>query len=58
VSRNHQVRGPASGCRSCCAWRSCTAIGTWIQMVGVLTALAMGVMPTRANYRNRAHARQ
>jgi hypothetical protein len=33
------------------------AIGTWIQMVGVLTALVAGVMATRANYRNRAQAR-
>jgi hypothetical protein len=27
------------------------AIGTWIQMVGVLTALIAGVAATRANYR-------
>ena len=33
------------------------AIGTWIQMLGVLTALVAGVMATRANYRNRAQAR-
>jgi hypothetical protein len=33
------------------------AIGTWIQMVGVLTALVAGVIATRANYRKQAHAR-
>jgi protein-S-isoprenylcysteine O-methyltransferase Ste14 len=34
------------------------AIGTWIQMLGVLTALVAGVMATRATYRNRTPARQ
>ena len=34
------------------------AIGTWIQMLGVLTALVTGVMATRATYRNRTPARQ
>jgi hypothetical protein len=34
------------------------AIGTWIQMAGVLTALAAGVIATRANYREQAQARQ
>jgi hypothetical protein len=34
------------------------AIGTWIQLAGVLTALVAGVMATRANYPNRAQARQ
>jgi hypothetical protein len=34
------------------------AIGTWIQMVGVLTALIAGVIVTRANYRKPAQARQ
>jgi len=33
-------------------------IGTWIQMLGVLTALIAGVMATRAAYRNRAQARR
>ena len=28
-----------------------TVIGTWIQMIGVLTALVAGVIATRANYR-------
>ena len=34
------------------------AIGTWIQMAGVLTALAAGVIATRASYREQAQARQ
>jgi hypothetical protein len=34
------------------------AIGTWIHMLGVLTALIAGVMATRATYRNRTPARQ
>jgi hypothetical protein len=34
------------------------ATGTWIQMAGVLTALAAGVIATRANYREQARARQ
>jgi hypothetical protein len=34
------------------------AIGTWIQMAGVLTALASGVIATRANYREQVQARQ
>jgi len=33
------------------------AIGTWIQMIGVLTALIAGVIATRANYRKQAQAR-
>jgi hypothetical protein len=33
------------------------AIGSWIQMVGVLTALVAGVMATRANNRDQAQAR-
>jgi len=33
-------------------------IGTWIQMLGVLTALIAGVIATRANYRRLAQARQ
>ncbi|MPZ89301.1 MAG: hypothetical protein GEU81_14785 [Nitriliruptorales bacterium] len=31
-------------------------IGTWIQMIGVLTALIAGVIATRANYRKVAQA--
>ena len=34
------------------------AIGTWIQMTGVLTALIAGVIATRANYRKPTKARQ
>ena len=34
------------------------AIGLWIQMAGVLTALAAGLIATRANYRQQAQARQ
>ena len=34
------------------------AIGTWIQLTGVLTALIAGVTATRANYRKPAKARQ
>jgi hypothetical protein len=34
------------------------AIGTWIQMAGVLTALIAGVVATRANYRTPTKARQ
>jgi hypothetical protein len=34
------------------------AIGTWIQMTGVLTALIAGVIATRANYREQAQARK
>jgi hypothetical protein len=34
------------------------AIGTWIQMTGVLTALIAGVIATRTNYRKQAQARQ
>lgn len=34
------------------------AIGTWIQLLGVLTALIAGGMATRANYRKPAQARQ
>jgi hypothetical protein len=34
------------------------AIGTWIQMTGVLTALIAGVLATRANYRKPSQARQ
>jgi len=34
------------------------AIGTWIQMAGVLTALAAGLIATRANYREQAQTRQ
>jgi hypothetical protein len=30
------------------------AIGTWIQLIGVLTALIAGVSATRANYRTQA----
>lgn len=32
-------------------------IGTWIQMIGVVTALVAGVIATRANYRKPAKAR-
>jgi hypothetical protein len=35
-----------------------TIIGTWIQMIGVLTALIAGVIATRNNYRKPTHARQ
>ena len=35
-----------------------TVIGTWIQMIGVLTALIAGVIATRKNYRKPAQARQ
>jgi hypothetical protein len=34
------------------------AIGTWIQMLGVLTALIAGAIATRAKYRKPAQARQ
>jgi hypothetical protein len=34
------------------------AVGTWIQMAGVLTALIAGVIATRANYRKPTQARQ
>jgi hypothetical protein len=34
------------------------AIGTWIQMTGVLTALIAGIIATRTNYRKQAQARQ
>ena len=34
------------------------AIGTWIQMIGVLTALIAGVIATRTDYRKQAQARQ
>ena len=34
------------------------ATGTWIQMAGVLTAVAAGVIATRASYREQAQARQ
>jgi hypothetical protein len=34
------------------------AIGTWIQLTGVLTALIAGVIATRANYQQQAQARQ
>jgi hypothetical protein len=34
------------------------AVGTWIQMAGVLTALIAGVIATRANYRKPTKARQ
>jgi hypothetical protein len=34
------------------------AIGTWIQMTGVLTALIAGVIATRANYRSLTPTRQ
>src|SRR5215218_2277369 len=32
------------------------AIGTWIQLIGVLTALLAGVIATRANYRKQPQA--
>ena len=35
-----------------------TIIGTWIQMIGVLTALIAGVIATRNNYRKPTQARQ
>ena len=35
-----------------------TIIGTWIQIIGVLTALIAGVIVTRNNYRKPAQARQ
>jgi hypothetical protein len=35
-----------------------TVIGTWIQMIGVLTALIAGVIATRNNYRKPTQARQ
>jgi hypothetical protein len=35
-----------------------TVIGTWIQMIGALTALIAGVIATRNNYRKPARARQ
>ena len=34
------------------------AIGTWIQLIGVLTALVAGLIATRANYRKQPQARQ
>jgi len=34
-----------------------TVIGTWIQMIGVLTALITGVIATRNNYRKPTQAR-
>jgi hypothetical protein len=34
------------------------AVGTWIQMTGVLTALIAGVIATRANHRKPTKARQ
>jgi hypothetical protein len=34
------------------------AMGTWIQMTGVLTALIAGVIATQANYREQAQARK
>jgi hypothetical protein len=34
------------------------AVGTWIQMVGVVVALIAGVLATRAGYRRSALARQ
>jgi hypothetical protein len=34
------------------------AIGTWIQLAGVLTAVLAGVVATRANYRRPTRARQ
>ena len=34
------------------------AIGTWIQLTGVLTALIAGVIATQANYRKQAQARK
>ena len=33
-----------------------TLVGTWIQLLGVLTALIAGVIATRANYRRPADA--
>ena len=33
------------------------AIGTWIQMTGVLTALIAGMIATRTNYRKQSQAR-
>ncbi len=35
-----------------------TVISTWIQMIGVLTALIAGVIATRTNYRKPTQARQ
>ena len=35
-----------------------TLIGTWIQLIGVLTALIAGVIATRNNYRKPTRARQ
>ncbi len=35
-----------------------TVIGTWIQMIGVLTALIAGVIATRGNYWKQAQASQ
>jgi hypothetical protein len=35
-----------------------TIIGTWIQMIGVLTALIAGVIAARNNYRKPTQARQ
>jgi hypothetical protein len=35
-----------------------TIIGTWIEMIGVLTALIAGVIATRNNYRKPTQARQ
>jgi hypothetical protein len=35
-----------------------TIIGTWIQMIGVLTALIAGVIATVNNYRKPTRARQ
>lgn len=35
-----------------------TTIGTWIQMIGVLTVLIAGVIATRNNYRKPTQARQ
>jgi hypothetical protein len=35
-----------------------TIIGTWIQMIGVLTALIAGVIATRNNYRKPTQVRQ
>jgi hypothetical protein len=35
-----------------------TVTGTWVQTIGVLTALVAGVIATRANYRKQAQAAQ
>jgi hypothetical protein len=57
IVRHRRVRGQRRAAQPDWPVRNTVAIGTWIQMTGVLTALIAGVTATRANHHKQAEAR-